>query len=103
VHNECARLNNPSREYVRADSVSIEEANGRNSMSEVKNTAKATHKSGGTSPLKRIGIYAAIALGIFLLGLVPMWLTARERANERDAAHRELRLSQIQNRLASPP
>jgi hypothetical protein len=70
-------------------------------MSEAMNTDNVTRKRGGTSPLKSIGIYAAIALGIFLLGLVPMWLTARERANERDVARSQLRLSRIQNRLAS--
>jgi hypothetical protein len=46
-------------------------------------------------------VYAAIALGIFLLGLVPMWLKARDNANQRDAAQRELRASQMQNDLAS--
>ncbi len=70
-------------------------------MSEVKNTEQVTRERGGISPLKRIGIYAAIALGIFLLGFLPMWFTARERANERDEARHELRLSQMQNRLAS--
>lgn len=70
-------------------------------MSEVKNTDKVTRERSGTSPLKRIGIYAAIALGIFLLGFLPVWLTAREHANERDEARRQLRLSQLQNRLAS--
>ncbi len=51
--------------------------------------------------LKRGGIYAGILVGAFLLGLVPMWLAARERANERDMAQRSLRLSQMQLRLAS--
>lgn len=51
--------------------------------------------------LKRYGMYAAILVGVFLLGLVPMWLTARERAQERDLAQRNLRLSQMQLRLAS--
>ncbi len=68
---------------------------------EAKNTSKVTRKDKGTSPLKRIGIYAVIVLGIFMLGFLPMWFTARERANERDAARRELRVRQMQNRLAS--
>ena len=50
---------------------------------------------------KRVGIYAAIALVVFLLGLVPMWLKAREAESQRDAARRELRLSQTQGALAS--
>jgi len=54
-----------------------------------------------SSALKRIGIYAGILIGVFLLGLIPMWLSARERSSERDAAQRSLRVSQMQNRLAS--
>ena len=50
---------------------------------------------------KRIAIYAAVLLGAFLLGLVPMWLAASGRAWERDAARRELRLSQARGNLAS--
>ncbi len=52
-------------------------------------------------PWKRIAIYAAVLLVVFLLGFVPMWLTARGRASERDAARRELRLSEVRNGLAS--
>ncbi len=51
--------------------------------------------------LKRVGIYLAAALAIFLLGLGPMWLKARGAAAQRDAARRELRLSQTQVTLAS--
>lgn len=50
---------------------------------------------------RRIGIYFAVALGIFLIGLVPMWLKARETASQRDAAQQELRLSRTENALAS--
>ena len=59
----------------------------------------------GTSPrirqLKRFGFFAAILMMVFLLGLVPMWLTARERGRDRDGLQRELRLTQIENALAS--
>ncbi len=51
--------------------------------------------------LKRVGIYLAAALAIFLLGLAPMWLKARGAVAQRDAARRELRLSQTQVTLAS--
>jgi hypothetical protein len=51
--------------------------------------------------IKRVGIYLAAALAIFLLGLTPMWLRARGAAAQRDAARRELRLSQTQVTLAS--
>ena len=51
--------------------------------------------------VKRVGIYLGGAVVIFLLGLVPMWLEAREAAAQRAAARRELRLSRIQDTLAS--
>jgi hypothetical protein len=50
---------------------------------------------------KRIGIYLGVALVVFLLGLIPMWMKAREAASQRDAAQRELHLSQMQGTLAS--
>ena len=50
---------------------------------------------------KRIGIYLGVALAVFLLGLIPMWMKAREAASQRDAAQRELHLSQMQGTLAS--
>jgi hypothetical protein len=67
-------------------------------------------EAAGGSPLKsialsgtakRVGVYVAVALAVFLLGLVPMWLKARETASQRDAARRELRLSQMEGTLAS--
>ena len=54
---------------------------------------------GGT--VSRVGIYAGVALAVFLLGLVPMWLKARESAAQRDAARRELRVSRMQNALSA--
>ena len=50
---------------------------------------------------RRFGIYALILVVVFLLGLVPMWLTARNRAKERDDARRELRLSEMENALSA--
>ena len=50
---------------------------------------------------KRVGIYLGVALAVFLLGLVPMWLKARENSSQRDAARRELHLSQMHGTLAS--
>lgn len=49
---------------------------------------------------RRIAIYAAVILAAFLIGLIPMWFVARGRAAERDAAHRDLRLCQLQNSLS---
>jgi hypothetical protein len=54
-----------------------------------------------SSVVRRYGIYFIVALIIFLLGLIPMWLKARAVAFQRDAAQRELHLSRIQNMLAS--
>lgn len=50
---------------------------------------------------KRILIYAAVAVVIFLLGLIPMGIMAYSRAVERDQARRELRFCTIQAALAS--
>ena len=50
---------------------------------------------------RRIAVYAGVLLIVFLLGLVPMWLTARERAIELDAAQTALRVSRLQNTLAN--
>lgn len=58
-------------------------------------------RDGKVSPAARIGIYVGVALVIFLLGLIPMWLKASANANQRDAAQRELHLSRMQNMLAS--
>ena len=46
-------------------------------------------------------LYAAGLLAVFLLGLIPMWMTARTRATERDTAQAALRISALQNTLAS--
>lgn len=51
--------------------------------------------------VKRIAVFAAILLLVFLIGLVPMGLRAWSRGNERDAAQKELRLCKLQSRLAS--
>ena len=66
----------------------------------------AAGRGGGSSiwqnrQVRRFIIYAAVLSVVFLLGLVPMWLSARERARERDAAQHALRISTLQNALAS--
>ena len=53
------------------------------------------------NPWRRFAIYALILVVVFLLGLVPMWLAARNRAKERDDARRELRLSEMENDLSA--
>jgi hypothetical protein len=51
--------------------------------------------------VRRWSLYAGVLLIVFLLGLVPMWMTARTRARERDAAQAALRVSTLQNTLAN--
>ena len=60
-----------------------------------------TRRAALPNTFKRVGVYLAVALVVFLLGLVPMWLKARDAASQRDAARRELRLSRTQGALAS--
>jgi hypothetical protein len=50
---------------------------------------------------RKVGAYLGVALIVFLLGLAPMWMKAREAVSQRDAARRELRLSQTQGALAA--
>ncbi len=66
----------------------------------------ATSRSDGTSiwrneRARRLILYAAVLAGVFLLGLVPMWMTARARGGERDTAQAALRISALQNTLAN--
>ena len=51
--------------------------------------------------VRRLVLSAAVLFVVFLLGLVPMWMTARGRARERDTAQAALRISALQNTLAS--
>src|SRR5918999_6528767 len=48
---------------------------------------------------RRLAIYAVVLLAGFLIGLVPMWLSARGRAAERDVAQRDLRLCRLEKSL----
>jgi len=50
---------------------------------------------------KRLILYAALLLVVFLAGLVPMWLKSRTYARERDEAQASLRISNLQNALAN--
>jgi hypothetical protein len=51
--------------------------------------------------VRRLIIYAAVLLVVFLAGLVPMWWSCRTTARERDAAQASLQISQLQNSLAN--
>jgi len=50
---------------------------------------------------RRLIVYAAVLLVVFLVGLVPMWLRSRTYARERDAAQVSLQISNLQNMLAN--
>lgn len=50
---------------------------------------------------RRVIMYAAFLVAAFLIGFIPMWLTARQRGEERDIAQRNLRLCRLENDLAS--
>ena len=50
---------------------------------------------------RRLLIYAVVLVVVFLAGLVPMWLTSRTYARERDAAQASLQVSKLQNALAN--
>jgi hypothetical protein len=54
-----------------------------------------------TPLLRRFIIYAAVLLVVFLLGLIPMWLKARQCASSLAEADRQLIIVRMQNNLAS--
>ena len=66
---------------------------------------EATIRNSGNSiwqnRVRRLVIYAAILVVVFLAGLVPMWWKSRTYARERDAAQTSLRISTLQNTLAN--
>ena len=74
-------------------------------MSTPKQDKPTSHSNGNSiwqnERVRRGILYAAVLLVVFLLGLVPMWMTARARARERDAAQATLRISTLQNALAN--
>ena len=50
---------------------------------------------------RRLILYAAVLLVVFLAGFVPMWLKSRTSVRERDAAQASLKISNLQNSLAN--
>jgi hypothetical protein len=49
----------------------------------------------------RIIVYGVVLLAVFLLGLIPMWISGRGRAAELYAARHDLRLCRLENSLLS--
>ena len=76
-------------------------------MSNIRNIAEAEVDTstgvgkGLSRTAQRVGIYLGVAIAIFLIGFLPMWMKASANASQRDAAQRELRLSQMHGTLAS--
>jgi len=66
-------------------------------MSTVEN--EANNRADGAR--RRIIVYAVVLGAVFFIGLVPMWLVARGRGAERDAAQRDLRLCRLENSLSA--
>jgi hypothetical protein len=52
-------------------------------------------------PWKQIALYVGLAVGFFLLGLIPMALRANDYAEQREAAQHEVRLKQMETQLAA--
>ncbi len=59
------------------------------------------HEQADSSTRRRFIIYAVVLVAVFLIGLVPMWLVARQRGAQLDVAERNLRLCRLENDLAS--
>ncbi len=51
--------------------------------------------------LQHWGVIAGAVLAAFLIGFVPMWLTARSNAAERDTAMTQLSMSEVRGLLSS--
>lgn len=68
---------------------------------EVAQENKSNFKKLELSFWKRVGIFVGLLIAAFLLGLVPMWLSELKTEQQRDAAQANLKVSQIQNRLAT--
>jgi hypothetical protein len=49
----------------------------------------------------RIIVYGVVLLAVFLLGLIPMWISGRGRAAELYAARHDLRLCRLEKSLLS--
>lgn len=64
-------------------------------------TSEPVSDRAGGAKGRRIAVYAVVLLAVFLLGLIPMWFSARGRTAERDTAQRDLRLCRLENNLLS--
>lgn len=51
--------------------------------------------------VRKVTIYGAVLIAVFLIGFVPMWMTGRERAHDLAEVQIQLKVAQLQNLLAS--
>jgi hypothetical protein len=71
-------------------------------MSEEKKIDEESTKTLLQNPqVRKVVIVAAVLIVVFLLGLIPMWLTARDRGARLAETQRELKLAQLQNTIGS--
>lgn len=52
-------------------------------------------------PWKRVALYATVSVGFFLLGFLPVWFKTTRTIEQRDAAQRGVRLTQLKNTLSA--
>lgn len=60
-----------------------------------------TKRTMQTTLIRRVALYAAVLLVVFMLGFIPMWLKARACGNSLTKAESELSLARMRNMLAS--
>lgn len=71
-------------------------------MNAEKRTSEQSTKTIWQNPqVRKLASYAAVLIVVFLLGLIPMWLTARERGERLAETQRELKIAQMHNTLAA--
>ena len=70
-------------------------------MNEESHVVTNSERRTGVPLLKRLGIYALLLVIGFLLGLVPMWLSARRGAKELETTRAELQRSQMRSALSA--
>ncbi len=71
-------------------------------MSEEKKTNEKNTETIWQNPqVRKAVIYAAVLIVVFLLGFIPMWLTASDRGVRLAETQRELKLAQMHNTIAS--
>lgn len=71
-------------------------------MNETKKIDEQPADSGGQKNLlKKAALYGTVLLAAFLIGFIPMWITAHNRANDLAEVGRRLKAVEMQNTLAS--